>query len=58
MVNCRMMSEDWRDLTLWQYQAMLSEWNDRHSTDTDSKPPVDPEKANRLKRFMAAHSVH
>ncbi len=58
MVNCAKMTVDWRDLTLWQYQAMLSEWNDRESGDGPTKPPLDPERAQRLKRAMAASSVH
>ncbi len=52
MVNCAMMSVDWRDLTWWQYTAMLSVWNDRHDKDA-GKGIADPE---RLRRFMAAHA--
>lgn len=58
MVDCAMMSVDWRDLTLWQYQAMLSEWSDRHSPEEQGRAPLDPERADRLKRAMKAHSVH
>ncbi len=57
MVNCAKMAVDWRALTLWEYQAMRSEWNDRE-TDGDKRPPLDPEQADRLKRAMAANSVH
>jgi hypothetical protein len=57
MTNCAMMSVDYRTLTLWQYQAMLHEWNERHSQEGGKSPP-DPEKMARLKRAMDAHSIH
>jgi hypothetical protein len=59
MVNCAMMAVAWERLTLWQYQAMLSEWNERHTPDAEKgKAPLEPDRAARLKRAMAAHSVH
>ena len=54
MVNCSMMGVDWRGLTWWQYQAHLSVWNDRQNGEGD-KPVAD---VDRLKRAMAAHSIH
>lgn len=58
MVDCAMMGVDWRDLTFWQYQVMLSEWNDRHNEGGGGKPPASAERLARLKRAMAAESVH
>lgn len=55
MTNCAMMGVDWRDLTLWQYQALLSEWNDRHSDEPKAREPGD---MTPLRRAMAAASVH
>lgn len=52
MVNCAMMGVDWRDLTWWQYTAMLTVWNERHEP-SDSKAPVD---FTELKRNMAART--
>lgn len=53
MVNCAKMQVDWRELTLWQYQAMLTEWNDRES---DGAPP--PLDADRMRAAIEAQSVH
>ena len=53
MVNCAKMAVDWRGLTLWQYQAMLTEWNDREGE--QGPPALDPE---RIRAAMAAVSVH
>jgi hypothetical protein len=58
MVDCAMMHVDWRELTLWQYQAMLWQWNDRHSPEDKGRAPITKERADRLKRAMAAHSVY
>jgi hypothetical protein len=50
MVNCAMMSADWRALTWWEYTAMLTVWNERHQAG-DKKPPPD---LTELRRNMAA----
>lgn len=54
MVNCAMMSVDWRGLTWWEYTAMLTVWNERHETG-DSKPPAD---LTELRTNMAARRMH
>lgn len=46
-----MMGIDPERLTMRQYEAVLGEWNDRHSTD-DQPPELDPE------RVRAAMSLH
>jgi hypothetical protein len=48
------MGADWRDLTWWQYTAMLTVWNERHA-EPGEKPPVD---FTELKRNMAAARTH
>jgi hypothetical protein len=44
-------------MSLWTYQALLHNWNAAHGGEDGAKP-LDPEKADRLKRAMAAHSIH
>jgi hypothetical protein len=51
MVNCAMMSVDWRDLTWWQYNAMLTVWNERHEQTDGKRPPSD---LTELRKNMAA----
>ncbi len=34
-------------MSLWQYEALLHNWNAAHNTDGDVSPP-DPEKTQRL----------
>jgi len=54
MVNCAMMGVDWRELTWWQYAAMLTVWNDRH----DAEQPKTPVDFTELQWNMAAHRTH
>jgi hypothetical protein len=48
MVNCAMMGADWRELTWWEYTAMLAIWNERHEASVGKRPPSD------LRKNMAA----
>ena len=48
------MGLDWRTLTWREYQFMLTGWNIAHADEKD-KSATD---TSRLKRFMAAHSLH
>lgn len=57
MVNCALMGADWTRLNFATYSAMLAEWNLRHSDDK-APPPIDPEGSERMRRAMAAASIH
>lgn len=45
------MGISWERLTFHQYQGLLGEWNDRHSTEA-AVPDLDPD------RVRAAMSLH
>jgi hypothetical protein len=47
-----MMGVDWRDQTWWSYQALMFDWNERHS-EGGGAPDL-----SKLKRAMAAQAVH
>lgn len=51
MVNCALMNTDWRSLSLYQYEALTTVWNQRH--DPDYKPEAD---LTDLQKFVGAHS--
>lgn len=42
-----------RDLSYWEYTALLTVWNERHSPNGADRPSDLP----RLRRFMEAHGV-
>jgi hypothetical protein len=54
MVNCALMGADWRELTWWQYTAMLTVWNDRHDMGDGKKPPPDLSDLSRRLAFATA----
>lgn len=45
------MGRDWRELTWWEYQALLHQWNAAHDPES-GKPDVD---VARLRRLMTCH---
>jgi hypothetical protein len=49
LTNAAMMNVDWRQLTWWEYQALLCTWNDRHDVSTPA-PDYD-----LLRKAMAVH---
>lgn len=53
MTNCSLMGQDWTALFFWQYVALLTEWNARHSIE---KPRAAPEQIDALKAAMKAHA--
>lgn len=55
MTDCAMMGVDWRKLTWWEYQALLWNWNDRHSGEPKPRELGD---MSPLRKAMAAASVH
>jgi hypothetical protein len=53
--NCAAMHVNPRDLTWWEYTALLTGWNAMHADASTDGPS--PEKLDKLRRFNAAHGV-
>lgn len=49
MVNCALANTDWRYLTFYQYQALMTVWNRRHDPDHKETPDLKP-----LRKLMEA----